>query len=58
MGGWRKMFNEELHNLYSSQRIIIMIKSRRMRWAGHLARIGEEKNAYRMLVKKQKERDH
>jgi hypothetical protein len=36
-GGWRRMNNEELHNLYSSQNIIRMIKSRRMRWAGHLA---------------------
>jgi hypothetical protein len=38
-GGWRKMHNEELHNLYSSPSIIRMIKSRRMRWAGHVARI-------------------
>jgi hypothetical protein len=39
-GGWRKLHNEELHNLYSSPSIIRMIKSRRMRWAGHVARIG------------------
>jgi hypothetical protein len=38
-GGWRKLHNEELHNLYSSPGIIRMIKSRRMRWAGHVARI-------------------
>jgi hypothetical protein len=38
----RKLHNEELHNLYSSPNIIIMIKSRRMRWAGHVARIGGE----------------
>jgi hypothetical protein len=38
-GGWRKLHNEELHNLYSSQNIIRMIKSRRMRWAGHVARM-------------------
>jgi hypothetical protein len=39
-GGWRKLHNEELHNLYSSSSIIKMIKSRRMRWAGHVARMG------------------
>jgi hypothetical protein len=50
MGGWRKLHNEELHNLYSSQSIIRMIKSRRMRWAGHVARMGEKRNAYRILV--------
>jgi hypothetical protein len=48
-GGWRKLHNEELHNLYSSPSIIIMIKSRRMRWAGHVARMGGEK---RILVGK------
>jgi hypothetical protein len=49
-GGWRKMHNEELHNLYSSPSIIRMIKSRRMIWAGHVARMGEKRNAYRILV--------
>jgi hypothetical protein len=39
---WRKLHNEELNNLYSSPNIIRMIKSRRMRWAGHVARMGEE----------------
>jgi hypothetical protein len=39
-GGWRKLHNEELHNLYSSQSIIRMIKSKRMRWGGHVARMG------------------
>jgi hypothetical protein len=43
---------EELHNLYSSPSIITMIKSRRMRWAGHVARMGTRRNAYRMLVGK------
>jgi hypothetical protein len=43
IGGWRKLHNEELHNLYSSPNIIIIIKSKRMRWAGHVARKGEEK---------------
>jgi hypothetical protein len=39
-GGWRKLYNEELHNLYSSPSIIRMMKSRRMKWAGHVARKG------------------
>jgi hypothetical protein len=51
-GDWRKLHNEELHNLYSSPNIIRMIKSRRMRWAGHVARMGEMRNAYRILVGK------
>jgi hypothetical protein len=41
-GGWRKLHNEELHNLYSSLSIIRMMKSRRMRWTGRVARMGEE----------------
>jgi hypothetical protein len=44
-GGWRKLYNEELHNLYSSPSIIRVIKSRRMRWTGHVARMGEYRNA-------------
>jgi hypothetical protein len=51
-GEWRKLHNEELHELYSSPNIIRIIKSRRMRWAGHVARMGEKKNAYRLLVGK------
>jgi ribosome biogenesis protein Tsr3 len=51
-GGWRKLHNEELHDLYSSPSIIRIIKSRRMRWAGHVARMGQKKNAYRLLVGK------
>jgi hypothetical protein len=47
---WRKLHNEELHNLYYSPSIIRMIKSSRMRWAGHVARMGEKRNAYRILV--------
>jgi hypothetical protein len=50
IGDWRKLHNEELHNLYSSPSIIRMIKSRRMRWAGHVERMGEKMNAYRILV--------
>jgi hypothetical protein len=41
-GDWRKLHSEELHNLYSSPDIIRLVKSRRMRWAGHVARMGEE----------------
>jgi hypothetical protein len=46
IGSWRKLRNEELHNLYSSPVIIRMIKSRRMKWAGHVARMGTKRNAY------------
>jgi hypothetical protein len=51
-GGWRKLYNEELQNVYSSPSVIRMIKSRRMRWAGHVARMGEKRNVYRLLVGK------
>jgi hypothetical protein len=50
--GWRKLYNEELHNLYCSPSVIRIIKSRRMRWTGHVARMGERKNAFRILVGK------
>jgi hypothetical protein len=49
---WRKLHNEELRDLYSSPSIIRIIKSRRMRWAGHVARMGEKRNAYRLLAGK------
>jgi hypothetical protein len=49
-GGWRKLHSEELHNLYSSPNIIRMIKPRRMRWAGHVARMGEMRHAYEILT--------
>jgi hypothetical protein len=52
MGRWRKLHNEELHNLYSLPSIIRIIKSRRMRWAGHIAQMGETRNVYRLLVGK------
>jgi hypothetical protein len=55
---WRKLHNEKLHNLYSSPDIIRMIKSRGMRWEEHVARMGETRNAYRILVGKPEERDH
>jgi hypothetical protein len=51
-GEWRKLHSGELHNLYSSPDIIRQIKSRRMRWAGHVARMGEGRNVYRVLVGK------
>jgi hypothetical protein len=51
-GGWIILNNEELHNLYSSPSIIRIIKSRRMRWAGHVPRMGEKRNVYRTLVGK------
>jgi hypothetical protein len=51
-GGWRKLHNDELHDLYCSPYIIRMIKSRRMRWAGHVVRTGTRRNAYRILVGK------
>jgi hypothetical protein len=57
-GGSRKLHNEELHDLYFSPSIIRMIKSRRMRWVGHVARMDETRNAYRLLVGNPGERDH
>jgi hypothetical protein len=44
--GWTRLHNEELHNLYASPNVIPVIKSRRMRWAGHVTRMGEMRNAY------------
>jgi hypothetical protein len=49
-GGWRKLHNEELHGLYSSPSIVMVIKVRRMIWAGHVARMGEMRGAYNILV--------
>jgi hypothetical protein len=51
-GGWIKLHKEKLHDLYSSPRIIRIMKSRRMRWTGHVARMGEKRNACRLLVGK------
>jgi hypothetical protein len=51
-GGWRKLHNEELHGLYSSPSIVRVIKARGMRWAGHVARRGEVRGAYNILVGK------
>jgi hypothetical protein len=58
MGGWRKLHNEELHNLYSLSSIIRMLKSRRMRWTGHVARMRESKMHIRYWWESQKERDY
>jgi hypothetical protein len=49
-GEWRRLHNEELNDLYSSSNIIRVIKSRRMRWTGRVARMGEKRGAYRILV--------
>jgi hypothetical protein len=49
-GDWRKLHNEELHGLYSSPSIVRVIKRRRIRWAGHVARMGEVRGAYNILV--------
>ena len=54
---WRKLHNEELYAPYSSSNIIRVIKSRRLRWAGHVARMGERRGAYRVLVGKPKALD-
>jgi hypothetical protein len=51
-GEWRKLHIEELHDLYSLPSIIRIIKARRMRWAEHVARMGEKRNACRLLVEK------
>jgi len=51
-GDWRRLHNEELNDLYSSPIIVRVIKSRRMRWAGHVKRMGEERGVYRVLVGK------
>jgi hypothetical protein len=52
IGEWRKLHSGELHNLYSSLDIFRQIKSRRMRWVGHMARMGEGRNVYRFLLGK------
>jgi hypothetical protein len=57
-GEWGKLHNEELHDLYSSPSIIRIMKTRKMRWAGHVARMGKKRNAYRLLVGKPGEGGH
>jgi hypothetical protein len=51
-GGWRRLHNEELHNLYASPNIIRVITSKGMRWAGHISQMGEMRNAYSILIGK------
>jgi hypothetical protein len=51
-GEWRRLLNEELNGVYSSPNIIRVIKSRRMRWVGHVAHMGENRGAYRILVER------
>jgi hypothetical protein len=58
IGGWRKLHNEQLHNLYGSPSITRIIKSRRMRWAGHVARMERKGIHIGFWWKRQKERDH
>jgi hypothetical protein len=57
-GEWSKLHNEELHIFYSYPNIIRQIKSRRMRWAGHVARMGEERKVYKVLVGKPERKTH
>jgi hypothetical protein len=55
-GGWRSLHNEKLHNLHCSPIVFGMFKSRRMRWAKHVAHMGESRDSYRVLVGKTEER--
>ena len=55
---WRRLHNEEINDLYSSPNIVGVIKSRRMRWAGHVARMGKEREVYRFLVGKPEGKNH
>jgi hypothetical protein len=57
-GEWRKLHNKELRDLYSSPSIIRIIKSRRIRWAGHVARMGEKRNEYKLLMGKPEGKSH
>jgi hypothetical protein len=57
-GLWRKLHNDELHSLYSSPNIVRVIKSRRMRWVGHVEHMGEGRGVYRVLVGRPKSKNH
>jgi hypothetical protein len=57
-GEWRKIYNEELNDLYCSPNIVPMIKSRRIRWAGHVACLGERRGVYVVLMGKCERKEH
>ena len=57
-GEWRNLHNEELNDLYSLPNIVRVVKSRRMRWAGHVARMGDDRLVHRVLVGKPRQRGH
>ena len=57
-GEWRKLHNEELNDLYSLAYIVRVVKSRRVRWTEHVARMGEDRGVHRVLVGSLRERDH
>jgi hypothetical protein len=57
-GSWRQLHNDELHSLYSSPNIVRVIKSRRMKWTGHVARMGEGRDVYRVWLGGRKVRYH
>jgi hypothetical protein len=57
-GGWRKLHNEGFSDLFSLQNIVRVVKSRRMRWEGHVARVGQGRAVYRVLWRYVREREH
>ena len=57
-GDWRRLHNEELHSLYRSYNIVMLIKSRRLRWAGHVARMEEGRSAFKILTGKPTRKRH
>ena len=57
-GEWRKLHNEELNDLYSLPNIVRVVKSRQMRWVGHVARMGEDRGVHRVLVGKPEGKSH
>jgi hypothetical protein len=57
-GSWRRLHNDEFHSLYSPPNIVTVIKLRRMRWVGHVARMGEGKDVYKILIGRSEVRDH
>jgi hypothetical protein len=57
-GSWTKLHNDEIHSLYSLPNIVRVITSKRMRWAEHVARMGEGRGVYRVLIGRSEVRDH